>query len=354
MAIYHIYQRVTSHIHEWVSWLVDIYVWRDSLIYSHLLTCRLRRWGAIAFVWLLFLCEIWLIYMCDVTRWNVWCDVARWYVWHDAFSCRLRGGGAQAFVTLITFSCETWLFYMCDLTRWYAWHDSFICVTWPILMNADLENQEHEVIHMCDMTHSRLHADLENKKRKQEAPGFVKLLSYARHDSFICVTYPVDVWHDLFVCMTWRIDTCGMTHEYVWQDSSICITWLMHMYDITHEYVWHDSWTYMTHELVWHDSCLIYECVMSKWVISPTRMSHVSYMSEPCLIYEWVMSLIRRSHVSCLNESCRTYKRVVSQIWMRHVVTYEWGMSHMNEPCHLQSDIRNPATILQKHVALLQ
>jgi len=64
----------------------------------------------------------------------------------------------------------------------YAWHDSFICVTWLILM--------------CDTTYS--HA-----------------------------------WHDSFTCLNMR----DMTRSYVWHDSFTCVKWLIHMRDTTHSHV---------------------------------------------------------------------------------------------------------------------
>ena len=62
-----------------------------------------------------------------------------------------------------------------------------------------------------------------------------------RHDSFICVTWPIHmcdmthsyVWHDLFICVIWLNHMCDMTHSYLWHDSFICAIWLIYMCDMT-------------------------------------------------------------------------------------------------------------------------
>jgi len=56
---------------------------------------------------------------------------------------------------------------------WHVWHDSFVCVTWLILMR--------------DMPHSY-------------------------------------VWPDSFICVTWLIHMCDMTHSYAWHDSLRFVT----------------------------------------------------------------------------------------------------------------------------------
>ena len=49
-------------------------------------------------------------------------------------------------------------------------------------------------------------------------------------------------------------------------------------------------------------------------------------MNESCHIYEWVMSHSRMSHVTRMNESCHMYKWVMSHAWMSHVWNFGfWG-----------------------------
>jgi len=57
----------------------------------------------------------------------------------------------------------------------------------------------------------------------------------------------------------------------------------------------------------------------AEWVMSRTRMSHVTHTNESCPLYGWVMSHIQVSHVTCTNESCHTYRWVISHTQMSHV-----------------------------------
>ena len=96
--------------------------------------------------------------------------------------------------------------HMLDMTHSYVWHDSFICVTW--------------CIDMCDVNGSYTWWNMTH--------------SY--------------VWHDLFIRVTWLIHMCDMTRSYVWHVSFTCVTWRIHMCDVactreSHAYMWHDSST---------------------------------------------------------------------------------------------------------------
>ena len=122
------------------------------------------------------ICVLWLIRLCAVT------DSC---VWHDSFIRRV------------------WLIHMCDMTHSYVWQDSFICVSW--------------LIHMCDMTHSVC-----------DMTQCVTWLS-VWHDSVCDMTKCViglSVWHDSIMF--------DMAHLYARHDSFIRMTWLIHMCDMTH------------------------------------------------------------------------------------------------------------------------
>jgi len=136
------------------------------------------------------------------------------------------------------------------MIRWYVWHDSFICVTWPI--NAR------------DMTHS-----------------------YVWNASFICVTWFVHnatrlinmwgmtqwyAWHDSFIRVTWLIHTRDMTHSYAWRDSFIRVTWLIQMCDMTHSYVWHEPFLPVT--------CLIHICDITYWCLRHESLMCVTRISD--------------------------------------------------------------------------
>jgi len=106
---------------------------------------------------------------------------------------------------------------MCNMIHWH--------VTWPI--------------DMCDMTHWHLTWLIDMYMSLD-----VGTWLHARHDSFICATWFIDMWHDSLICATSLIDmwhdslTCNMSLDVgTWlhakHDSFMCVTWLIH--------IWHDS-----------------------------------------------------------------------------------------------------------------
>ena len=74
--------------------------------------------------------------------------------------------------------------------------------------------------------------------------------------------------HDSFICVTWLVDMCDMTRSYVCHDPFICLKWLVHMCDMTHPYVWNDSFICVTK--------LICMCDMTR-----------SFQRTETLSYEW-------------------------------------------------------------------
>jgi len=133
-----------------------------------------------------------------------------------------------------------------------TWHDPCTGGTW--------------LIHMCDMTHSRVW-----------------------HDLFTCVTWLIHVCEDSFTCVTWLIHMCDMTHSHVWHDSFTCVTWHRSFHRI---YAWWDSvslciavWWHilMTHSVWWH--CLSHTpCLSHTHCLShtPCQVSH-----RQCLMTVW-------------------------------------------------------------------
>ena len=130
---------------------------------------------------------------------------------------------------------------MWDMTQSYVCHDSFMRVSWLILM--------------CDMTHS-----------------------YVRHDSFLCETW-VPSFHNTHTRLTHVNDTashaCVMTHS-----------WLIHACFMTHSNVRHESrpFTTLTH-------------------VSHMWMTQHAHMNESWHTYKWVITHVWMSHVSHTNES---------------------------------------------------
>ena len=73
------------------------------------------------------------IHTCDVTHSYVWRVMAHSYMWHDSFIC------------------VTWLILMCDMTHSYIWDDALICATWllrvdPYQMYAN--TLQHSATHL--------------------------------------------------------------------------------------------------------------------------------------------------------------------------------------------------------------
>ena len=74
-------------------------------------------------------------------------------------------------------------------------------------------------------------------------------MSPGNHMNDLCCAYlgtwmtPLSFYarHDSFICVTWLIYMCDMTHSYTWYDDSfLCVTWLIHMCDMTHPCVSRD------------------------------------------------------------------------------------------------------------------
>ena len=115
----------------------------------------------------------------------------------------------------MTHSC-VWLHsFMCDMTHAYVWHDSWLMHTSDWYWWTHYPPRNMTMHYRIDVT----------------------------HDSFISVTWLIHVCdmtrsrvrHDSFKCMTWLIHMFDMIHSHVRHDSFICGTWLIHMCDMTQE-----------------------------------------------------------------------------------------------------------------------
>jgi len=184
------------------------------------------------------------------------------YVWHDLIH-----------MSDMTHSFATCLIHTCDMTHSHVWHDSFICVTWRMLMcDVTYSPVWHDsftyvtwLIQMCDKTHA-----------------------HVGHDSFTCVTWLIHtcktthlrVWHDSFVCVTWPHShvwhdpfICDLSHSYMWHSSFMCVTWHIRMCDMTHSYVWQDAFSFIRVEV---PSYLIHKCDTQS-----THSTHSTHSTQP-------------------------------------------------------------------------
>ena len=114
------------------------------------------------------------------------------------------------------------------------------------------------------------------------------------------------VWHDSFMCVTWLIDICDMTHSYVWHDSFICVTWLTHMCDMTHSYVWHVAFLCdMAYSYVWHDSFI---CVT--WLIHMCDMkNHMHIVAQGVLCVSMCDMTYAVTNIYVWHDLCKLIER---------------------------------------------
>jgi len=287
---WHIHMSGTPYAYVWhdsftcVTWLIHMcdmthsYVWRDSFT---AIWAILRRVTSAAFVHHSFIRMTWPINICDMIH--------------------------------MSFRYVPWLIY--PRTHSYVWHVSFVCVTW--LIHTYEERHESSIGVQRDMTHphvaclicmldiSRLIAGtwliwrdmthleghdsfggtwliycMRNMTRWYDTARFLlhPRTTYSHvwlipsiYDSFVCnMTCHSYAWHDPFICVTWPIHMRDMTHSYAWHDPFICVTWPIYMCDITHScnmthwystqqsgctqtYKWHDSFRCGNDSLTWND-----------------------------------------------------------------------------------------------------
>jgi len=123
------------------------------------------------------------------------------------------------------------------------------------------------------------------------------LISYVRHDSFICETCLIHMWHT--------------SHSYVWHDPFTCGRQTdvrmravrLEMWDMTHSYVRHDSF------------------ICETWLMCHIWIRHVSHINESCLTYEISMSHRSPRHVrhdSFTREKRPTYTPDMTYSFLAH------------------------------------
>jgi len=196
---------------------------------------------------------------------------------------------------------------MCDLTHSYVWHESFIHATWSIQHTWPVRDVSTRLIHTCGIA---------------------------------WLVHTCDV--------TWLVCTRDRTHADVWHDSSTLGTWSIHSCDMTISYVCHDSlntgMANQRHErIVVHVAMILVIC---EWVMPPTGMRHVTFMTQAWSIieimthwYVWhgsftCVTWLMGSTSAIADVSCKTCE------WSWY--TYEWVMvhirmshgTHTNESCY--------------------
>jgi len=168
------------------------------------------------------ICLTWLIQTCDISpSYATWlvpmCAMTHLYILQDSF----------IYLTWLIQICVTRLICGCAQTHSYVCHDSFLCRTWPVHMRDITHSYATQLVRTCD-------------------PCVRHKYSNMWQNSWIRVTWHMDMCEMTHPCVTWLIDMCDMTHSYVWHASFICVTWLMYTCDTTHAYVWDNplcAWT---------------------------------------------------------------------------------------------------------------
>jgi len=146
-----------------------------------------------------------------------------------------------------------------------VWHDSFICVTWPILV--------------CDLTHLCV---------------FRFLALYVCHWVSEVTPTLLFAWRDSFICVTWLILVCDLTRLCdfrflawvrlqlcVWRDSFICATFPLHVCDVTPLRVGWDSFMCVTWRM-YLLSRLMYLCDV-------TRLRDIQFLALLCMFLTWLI-----------------------------------------------------------------
>ena len=209
--------------------------------------------------------------------------------------------------------------YVTPCVTWiiHVWHDSFICVTW--------------LIDMCGMTVLYVWHDESFICVTWLISLVIRMRDmthlYVWHDSFIYATRLIHmfcmtrsyVWHDSFICVTWLIHTCDMTHPYVWHDPFICATWLIHTCDMPHSYVWHASFICVTCSFI-----CVTRLIHMRWhdsFICATRLIHMYAITHSYAV-TWLICVLDQiffSHVCMSHGTCIQMSQGTCMGWLRSV-----------------------------------
>ena len=159
------------------------------------------------------LCNTWHIHMCNImphrtysyAHMNMSCMIFLYlcmtHLYVQQYAAAVVCVNTLLRVTWLihTWRCcsHTWSMHRCDMIIWYVWHDSFVCVTW------------------CMMMRSHVWRD-----------------AVVCRNTLLCVTWLIYTWRccshtwsthrcDYLVCVTWLIRMCDAMHD----DASVCATW---------------------------------------------------------------------------------------------------------------------------------
>jgi len=126
-------------------------------------------------------------------------------------------------------------------------------------------------------------------------------------DSFMSVTWLILVGNSVAPCVTWIIHECAVTHSWVWldifspeilsrpvsHDSSMSVPWLIHECDMTH--FRQKFWCTLYHSPVSHDSSMSVSHDSSMNVSHDSSMSvtwriHVANSTSHATLIKWVIA----------------------------------------------------------------
>ena len=192
------------------------------------------------------------------------------FVWHDLFICHMNHQLLEAVTNpYVTYEWvmsrrDSFMNETCLIRHWDM---SYSCVIW-FFHDSFIRDMTHaSVTWLIHMSHE---SPASWGSNEPICPSNVTWLVWVWHESCKCdmtqagVTRLSQAWHD-----SWHLRTCHMSHQLLWDSNGPTspwhVTWLIHVCDMPHSYVWHDSFICVT----WRMQVLNVQCksdmIYSRW-----------------------------------------------------------------------------------------